>query len=175
MALIRKPASPQFLRLREMTLANIAKDDWVLGRAETKPDAAGVDELRTALTRLYCEESIRQWDGLLGDVGVVSFSAPDQGARVANLMGSQNSPLRALIDGGGERDARSSRRSQARTPAAGKFDALRKSLGGAEGRTQPAASADSAALVNTHFQALHDLAGKPGATSGAPSTTPSVH
>ncbi|MFT4434583.1 type VI secretion system membrane subunit TssM [Caballeronia sp. 15715] len=157
----------QFLRLREMTLASIAKDDWVLGRAETKPDAAGVDELRTALTRLYCEESIRQWDGLLGDVGVVSFSAPDQGARVANLMGSQNSPLRALIE------AASSETTfvapVAGTDAgAGKFDALRKSLGGAGEQTQPVASTDNAALVNTHFQALHDLAGKPGATSGAP-------
>jgi len=156
-----------FLRLREMTLANIAKDDWVLGRAETKPDAAGIDELRTALTRLYCEESIRQWDGLLGDVGVVSFSAPDQGARVANLMGSQNSPLRALITAAAL-ETTFVAPAASTDAAAGKFDALRKSLGGAEGQTQPAASADSAALVNTHFQALHDLAGKPGATSGAP-------
>jgi type VI secretion system protein ImpL len=158
-----------FRRLREMALANISKDDWVLGRAETRPDAAGVDELRTALTRLYCEESIRQWDGLLGDVGVVPFSAPDQGARVANLLGSQNSPLRALIQA-------ASRETTFAPPAAraddapGKFDALRKSIGGAleQGQNRPAATPGTATLVDTHFQALHDLAGKPDGASAAP-------
>ena len=77
-----------FVRLREVALADLSQ-----GRLGARPrgDEAGsppaTDELRAALTRLYCEETIRQWDGLLADVGVVPFSAPDQGARIANLLG----------------------------------------------------------------------------------------
>ncbi|WP_322029022.1 type VI secretion system membrane subunit TssM [Paraburkholderia sp. J76] len=86
-----------FVRLRENALANLSKDDWVLGAGQTHTDAQSSDALRAALTRLYSDEAIRQWDALLADIRVVPFSTPDEGARIANLLGSANSPLRALI------------------------------------------------------------------------------
>ncbi|SPB13805.1 putative lipoprotein [Caballeronia novacaledonica] len=139
-----------FVRLREAALANLSKDDWVLGNVQTRADAQSADALRTALTRLYSEETIRQWDALLADIGVVPFAAPDQGARVANLLGAPNSPLRALIQG-------IARETTFTPPAAqpGKLDTIRKSIG--VDADQPAAPT----LVDTHFQGLHDLAGAP--------------
>jgi type VI secretion system protein ImpL len=153
-----------FLRLREAALADMTRDDWVFGRAQTPPDAAGVDALRTALTRLYCEESIRQWDGLLADVGVVPFGAPDQGARIANLLASPTSPLRALVQAAA-RETTFAPPAAPSDPAVNRLDALRKGLGGASGQdhAQSAGNTDTARLVDSHFQALHDLAGKGGA------------
>ena len=146
----------EFVRLREIALANVSKDDWVLGRAQSKPGAAATDELRGALTQLYADEMIRQWDALLNDVGVVPFSAPDQGARIANLLGAAKSPLRDLIQAA----ARETTLAPATPADTGKLDELKKSLGAKLG--QPAAAAQAAPdtdPVDVHFQALHDLAG----------------
>jgi type VI secretion system protein ImpL len=151
-----------FLRLREAALADVSKDDWVLGHAETRPDSGATDDLRTALTRLYSEESIRQWDGLLGDITVVPFAEPDQGARVANLLGSSTSPLRLLIQAAA-RETTFVPAASAPDPASGKVDAVRRSIGGAleQQSNQAAQNATSTTLVDTHFQALHDLVGAP--------------
>jgi type VI secretion system protein ImpL len=143
-----------FVRLREAALADLSKDDWVLGRAQARPDPAGTDALRAALTRLYSEETIRQWDGLLADVGVVPFSAPDQGARVANLLGSPASPLRGLIQGA----ARETTFTPAPAPP-GKLDALKQNIG--KTLATGAEQAPAPTLVDTHFQPLHELAGPP--------------
>ncbi|WP_250517078.1 type VI secretion system membrane subunit TssM [Caballeronia sp. INDeC2] len=142
-----------FARLREGALANLTKDDWVLGNGQSREDpqnAQNADTLRAALTRLYSEEAIREWDALLADIGVVPFTAPDEGARVANLLGSPNSPLRALIQA-------IARETTLTPPAAqpGKLDTIKQSIGVDTDR--PAAPT----LVDTHFQALHDLAGAP--------------
>lgn len=143
-----------FMRLREAALADLLKDDWALGRGETRTDPAGTDALRAALTRLYCEETIRQWDGLLADVGVVPFAAPDQGARIANLLGSPASPLRGLIQAA----ARETTFTSAPVPP-GKLDALKQNLGKALVTGPGAGQGPAPTLVDTHFQPLHDLAG----------------
>ncbi|MFM0363475.1 type VI secretion system membrane subunit TssM [Paraburkholderia sediminicola] len=145
-----------FVRLREAALADLSKDDWVLGRGEARPDPAGTEALRAALTRLYCEETIRQWDGLLADVGVVPFSAPDQGARIANLLGAPASPLRGLIQGA----ARETTFTPAPAPP-GKLDSLKQNLGRALATEAGAGQAPAPTLVETHFQPLHELAGSP--------------
>jgi type VI secretion system protein ImpL len=157
-----------FVRLRELALAGAGKNDWVLGHADPAPGSASADDLRNALTQVYCEQYIRAWDALLGDIGVVPFSAPDQGARIANLMASGHSPLRALI-------LAAARETTLTPPASaadpGKLDALRNSVGGvfaAGSVTSPAAQPAQPTAVDVHFQALHDFAGKPGATSGTP-------
>jgi type VI secretion system protein ImpL len=146
-----------FVRLREAALADLSKDDWVLGRADAHPDAAGTDALRAALTRLYSEEAIRRWDGLLADVGVVPFSAPDQGARIANLLGSPASPLRGLIQDA----ARETTFTPPPAPPApqGKPDALRQNFGKSLATGGEAQEAPVPTLVDTHFQPLHELAG----------------
>jgi type VI secretion system protein ImpL len=155
-----------FVRLRERAIADAGKDDWVLGHADSAATATSTDDLRGALTRLYSEQYIRAWDALLGDIGVVPFSAPDQGARIANLMASGHSPLRALILAA----ARETTLTPPAPPPAdpGKLDALRNSVGGAFGAASGTPAAAQPTLVDTHFQALHDFAGKPGASSGTP-------
>ncbi|RKE36304.1 type VI secretion system protein ImpL [Paraburkholderia sp. BL23I1N1] len=145
-----------FVRLREAALADLSKDDWVLGRAEARPDPGGTDALRAALTQIYSEQTIRQWDGLLADVAVVPFSAPDQGARIANLLGSPTSPLRGLIQAA----ARETTFTPAPAPP-GKLDALKQNLGNTLGTGGGAAAAPAPTLVDTHFQPLHELAGPP--------------
>jgi type VI secretion system protein ImpL len=157
-----------FVRLRESALANIPKDDWVLGRTQAQPTSGGIEELRSTLTQLYSDEYIRQWDALLGDVSVVAFATPDQGARVANLLAAQNSPLRALTQAA----ARETTLAPASSDAAdGKFDVLKKTIGGALGQAPaqgPGGATGASDTVDGHFQALHDLAGKANGSNGAP-------
>jgi len=154
-----------FARLRELALVNAGKDDWVLGHVDSAPGAASNDDLRGAVTQLYFEQYISAWDALLGDIGVVPFSAPDQGARIANLMASGHSPLRALILAA----ARETTLTPLSPPAdPGKLDSLRNSVGGVFGAASSTPPPAQPTMVDLHFQALHDFAGKPGATSGTP-------
>lgn len=169
----------KFVSLRDAAVADIARDNWVLGHDESVRTPAAVDDLKAAMTQLYYDEYIRQWDALLGDVAVVPFDGVDKGARIAFALGGADSPLRALTLAAaqqttlGTADA-GSLASKAESALGGKLDAVKKRLESALGN-QPDDNAAAAPAqtnpVDAHFQALHDLAGKPGAQGPAPIDT----
>ncbi|SAK50050.1 type VI secretion system membrane subunit TssM [Caballeronia ptereochthonis] len=125
----------QYARLRDAALADVAKDAWVLGRDDVAPTPEGIAALRAALDARYFDAYVHAWDGLLDDVTVVPVTSLADGARVANELSAPDSPLGKFI------------------VAAARETTLAGSASGKQ---------NAATQVDDHFQALHQLAGKPG-------------
>ncbi|SOE89498.1 type VI secretion protein IcmF [Caballeronia arationis] len=161
----------QYTRVRDVALADVAKDAWVLGRDDVAPTPEGIAGLRAALDQRYFDAYIRAWDGLLADVTVAPFMGLSDGARVANQLSAHDSPLKKLIVAAA-RETTLADVSVGRTTSehgaqpAGPIEAARRRVAAALGsEAVPAAPAAETAPTTTpvdaHFQALHDLAGKP--------------
>jgi len=167
----------KFGQLRDEAVMDVAKDDWVLGREESVLTPTGIEDLKAGITRLYYDEYIRQWDALLNDIDVVPFDGVEKGARVANLLAAPDSPLRSLMLAAaqettlGNAKTGGSLTEQGVAALSGKLDAAKKRLESALGNQPDDAAAPPPAELNpvdAHFQALHELAGKPGATGPVP-------
>ncbi|MEM5342182.1 type VI secretion system membrane subunit TssM [Paraburkholderia azotifigens] len=161
----------KFGQLRDEAVVDVARDNWVLGREESVLTPNGIDDLKSAMTQLYYDEYIRQWDALLADVAVVPFDSVEKGARVANVLAAPDSPLKAFMLAAAQETTLGTVKTGGSLAEQGvsalnnKLDAVKKRLESALGN-QPDDTAPPPAQLNAvdaHFQALHDLAGKPGA------------
>ncbi|MBN3752010.1 type VI secretion system membrane subunit TssM [Paraburkholderia sp. Tr-20389] len=169
----------KFGQLRDEAVVDVARDNWVLGREESVLTPNAIDDLKSTMTQLYYDEYIRQWDALLADVAVVPFDGVEKGARVANVLGAPDSPLKAFMLAAAQETTLGTVKTGGSLAEQGvsalnnKLDAVKKRLESALG-SQPDETAPPPAQVNpvdAHFQALHDLAGKPGATGPVPLDT----
>ncbi|WP_213302425.1 type VI secretion system membrane subunit TssM [Paraburkholderia sacchari] len=170
----------KFLAARDAAVLDVARDNWVLGRDEQVLTPAAASDLKAAMTQLYYDEYIRQWDALLGDIAVVPFDGVDKGARVAYALGNADSPLRAVMVAAarettlGNLGLGGSLGAQAGALINGKIEAMKKKLESALGNAPDDTANSAPAQVNpvdAHFQALHDLVGKPGAPAPSPLDT----
>ncbi|BCG01804.1 type VI secretion protein IcmF (plasmid) [Paraburkholderia sp. PGU19] len=169
----------KFGQLRDEAVVDVARDNWVLGREESVLTPNGIDDLKSAMTQLYYDEYIKQWDALLADVAVVPFDGVEKGARVANVLAAPDSPLKAFMVAASQETTLGTVKTggslaeQGAAVLGNKLDAVKKRLENALG-SQPDDAAPPPAQVNpvdAHFQALHDLAGKPGAAGPVPLDT----
>ncbi|MGT2475778.1 type VI secretion system membrane subunit TssM [Paraburkholderia terrae] len=169
----------KFGQLRDEAVIDVARDNWVLGREESVLTPNGIDDLKSAMTQLYYDEYIKQWDALLADVAVVPFDGVEKGARVANVLAAPDSPLKAFMLAASQETTLGTVKTGGSLVEQGvgalgnKLDAVKKRLENALGN-QPDDAAPPPAQVNpvdAHFQALHDLAGKPGAAGPVPLDT----
>ncbi|WP_296653535.1 type VI secretion system membrane subunit TssM [Paraburkholderia sp.] len=170
----------KFLSLRDVAVVDMARDNWVLGRDEQVHTQQAAEDLKSAMTQLYFDEYIRQWDALLADIEVVPFGSVDKGARVAYALGNADSPLRTVMVAAAQETTLGNTGERSLSAAAGamlngKIDAMKKRLESALGN-QPddSGAAPAPAQVNpvdAHFQPLHDLVGKPGAQGPSPLDT----
>jgi type VI secretion system protein ImpL len=170
----------KFLTLRDAAVLDVARDNWVLGHDEQVLTPEAANDLKAAMTQLYYDEYIRQWDALLSDIDVVPFDGVDKGARVAYALGNADSPLRAVMVAAaqettlGNINEGGSIGAQAGALLNGKVQALKQKLENALGNA-PEDNANAAPAqtnpVDAHFQALHDLVGKPGAQGPSPLDT----
>jgi type VI secretion system protein ImpL len=169
----------KFGQLRDEAVVDVAKDNWVLGREESVLTPNGIDDLKSAMTQLYYDEYIKQWDALLADVAVVPFDGVEKGARVANVLAAPDSPLKAFMLAASQETTLGTVKTGGSLVEQGvgalgnKLDAVKKRLENALGN-QPDDAAPPPAQVNpvdAHFQALHELAGKPGAAAPVPLDT----
>ncbi|PVX75211.1 type VI secretion system membrane subunit TssM [Paraburkholderia unamae] len=170
----------KFLSLRDAAVLDIARDNWVLGRDEQVLTPQAAEDVKSAMTQLYYDEYIREWDALLGDIDVVPFDGIDKGARVAYALGNADSPLRAVMVAAAQETTLGNigdvtLAAQAGAVLGGKIDAMKKRLESALGN-QPddSGAAPAPAQINpvdAHFQPLHDLVGKPGAQGPSPLDT----
>jgi type VI secretion system protein ImpL len=169
----------KFGQLRDEAVVDVARDNWVLGREESVLTPNGIDDLKSAMTQLYYDEYIKQWDALLADVTVVPFDGVEQGARVASVLAAPDSPLRGFMLAAAQETTLGTVKTGGSLAGQGvaalgnKLDAVKKRLENALGNP-PDETAPPPAQVNpvdAHFQALHDLAGKPGAAGPVPLDT----
>lgn len=159
----------RFLEASKAALSSVAAERWVLARQEA--DAGDPVAMQQVLLRLYYDDYIAQWEALLADVTVRPFDNMEQGARVANLLGGADSPLRKFLLAasrettlGGAANAGKPAVPPVGAGAARKLGDYTKRLQGVLGTAPAAAGSGAPAMhpVDAHFEALHKL------TTGTP-------
>lgn len=151
----------RFLEASKEALSGVAAERWVLARQEAAAGDAAA--MRQALLALYYDDYIAQWDALLADVAVRPFDTMEQGARVANLLGGADSPLRKFLLAASRETTLGGTDKPAAPPAVpGKLGAYTKRLQGMLGNAPAPAAASGVHPVDAHFDALHKL------TAGTP-------
>ena len=158
----------KFLELSQAAAGEVDKERWVLAQQEGGAGAADAGQVRQAVLALYYDDYIAQWDRLLDDVTVAPFTSLEQGARVANLLGGADSPLRKFLVAASKETTLGTAKATSMPAAAGavvgKLDAYKRRLANAlgSGGTATAAPAPVINPVDAHFDNLHKLtAGNP--------------
>ncbi|MFB9241859.1 type VI secretion system membrane subunit TssM [Massilia antarctica] len=146
-----------FLGLLDHAVAAEVADGWVLERRD-----AG---LKAAVLRLYADDYIAQWDGLLADIALAPVDSIDGAVRTLNALAGSESPLRKLLQAA----ATQTRLESAGRKAAGAVGgfALQQAVQMTTRRVQAAlsapvqppalAAAPAAHPVDLHFARLHRL------------------
>jgi type VI secretion system protein ImpL len=81
----------------DLAITDVARDNWVLDRRETVASVEDAAQIKAAVTQMYYDEYIRQWDALLADVVLQPFGGLDQAARNVGLLSGPESPLRKFL------------------------------------------------------------------------------
>ena len=158
-------------------IVDITRDGWVLAQQESALTISNAMQTKTLVQQLYFDEYIRQWDLLLVDIIIVPLTSLDQSARVTNVLGSADSPLRKFLQAVAREttlDAASARKvaaASATNIVKRKLDAARQKLESTLMTSlDPLAPTrvDTINPVDRHFTPLHILVGPPGALTGAP-------
>jgi type VI secretion system protein ImpL len=128
--------------------AQVAGESWVLG-TQAAVSTAQLGTLEQDVVQLYGDDVTRRWDAVLADLAPAPLGTPAQGAEALYVLGSPQSPLRAL------------------------FASAVKALTFAAPPVQPAAAKvgvplpandDAARALDARFAALRDFVGNgPGA------------
>ena len=72
-----------------------ARDDWVWG--EGGVSARSTAKLAAEVTDLYEQDYSAEWDGILDDFELVSFSTVEQTAEALKMLAGSTSPVRGLL------------------------------------------------------------------------------
>jgi type VI secretion system protein ImpL len=160
----------------DLAIADVAKDNWVLDKRETVASIEDAAQLKSAVTQMYFDEYIRQWDALLADVVLQPFGGLDQAARSVNLLSGPESPLRKFLQA-------ASRQTTLEKVATAKSgvelasnavrdlrDAARLRLEAALGSAPEAQKVAAASRnpVDAHFDSLHKMVEAGAAPGGTP-------
>ncbi len=86
-----------FQKQSHALVAQVRKESWVLGTDRDDLSRAELEQLDSGLLKLYLDDYIRRWDGLLSDLRIVPFRSITQGAEVADLLSGPKSPMRQLL------------------------------------------------------------------------------
>ncbi|USU14966.1 type VI secretion system membrane subunit TssM [Paraburkholderia fungorum] len=152
----------QFLARRDLAVADVVKDNWILGKDEAVTDPAAVEQLNAQVLELYYDDYIRRWDAFLSDVGIVPFHDLDQAACVVNVLAQPTSPLKKFLSvAAKETTLGDVKQTTLIDTAKGKLDSVKKKLESALASSDDAAPAPAATLqnpVDLHFDSLHQLA-----------------
>ncbi|MCP5444560.1 MAG: type VI secretion system membrane subunit TssM [Chromatiaceae bacterium] len=76
----------------------LLEEKWVLGPGfEQRNDEIDLAALSAQVKRLYYDEYISVWDGLLSDLRIIPFSNLNQAVEALNILSGPNSMLRRLL------------------------------------------------------------------------------
>ena len=167
----------KFSELGVQALVDVTRDSWVLAQQESALTVGNAVQTRALVQQLYFDEYIRQWDMLLADIVIVPLTSLDQSARVMNMLGSADSPLRKFLQAVAREttlEAGSARKVAVASVTAivkRKLDAAKSKLESALSTSiDPALPTTTKNInpVDAHFAALHRYIGTPGASASAP-------
>ena len=73
-------------------------ENWVLaGTGQPQPTDADLDRLQSDMLKLYEDDDIDTWDGLLRDIRVVPLTSLDQAVEATKPLSGPNSPMKLLV------------------------------------------------------------------------------
>lgn len=73
-------------------------ENWVLGRAlNAEPSPAELGRLKADLLRLYYDDAIAAWEGVLRDVTLQPLGQLDRAVEMTKALSGPNSPLKLLV------------------------------------------------------------------------------
>ena len=159
------------------SIADVAKDNWVLDYQEAAITKNADASLKAAVLQLYYLDYIKQWDGLLTDVKIAPFTGLDQAARVTNALSGSESPLLIFLKAAARETTLDGLKNTKTTTQViddvvkGRLDAARKKLQAAmgTGNDEPmTGDVKVSNAVDIHFQALHKLVNGTGGASPVP-------
>ncbi len=77
-----------------------ASESWVLGKqVEVDPNSPQALSLSNDVIKLYSDDYIRTWDGLIADIDVEPLGSIQQAAQTMYILSSPQSPMRDLLTG----------------------------------------------------------------------------
>jgi type VI secretion system protein ImpL len=160
----------------DLAIADVVKDNWVLDRREAVGGVDDAAQVKVAVTQMYYDEYIRQWDALLADVVLARFAGLDQAARSMNLLSGPDSPLRKFLQAAARQTtlekagATKSGVEMASKAVTDLRDAARRRLEAAFGNAPQVQTAGAAPRnpVDVHFDKLHKLVAAGDGQGGAP-------
>jgi type VI secretion system protein ImpL len=137
------------------------EDGWVWGQ-DTLASIATAKNLGSAVTVLYEQDYIKQWDALVDDIEFVSFRTIAETNEALRILTSPTSPLRGLV---GVIAANTTLVEKTPTPAAsGVIEQTRQKLAGKIGSVLGSAqeavslpSMEPGMIVTAHFQPIREL------------------
>jgi len=166
---------PAYSALRDMAVAHVNQDHWVLDKDESAGIAGVPASLKTALDRLYFGQYIAAWEGLLNDIELLPLPKSEDSASLVRLLAGADSPLRLFLQAAATQTTLHVRTTgagsaRAEAPAVGWFGKFKQFITSPfQSKPEPqkavaAAPLDVAAAnpVDRHFEALHQLVSGPG-------------
>ncbi len=73
-------------------------ESWVLaGTGQPQPTDADLSRLQSDMLKLYEDDDIDAWDGLLRDIAIVPMTSLDQAVDATKALSGPNSPLKLLV------------------------------------------------------------------------------
>jgi type VI secretion system protein ImpL len=160
----------------DLAIADVVKDNWVLDRRESVGSLDDAAQVKVAVTQMYYDDYIRQWDTLLGDVVLAPFAGLDQAARSMSLLSGPESPLRKFLQAASRQTTlekvatAKSGVEMASSAVKDLRDAAKRRLEAALGSTPELQKAAAAPRnpVDAHFDRLHKMVEAGDAGGGAP-------
>lgn len=87
-----------FLPKSKQLAKQVADESWILGPHQIQPSGEELTQLNEDVQKLYVDEFVREWQTLLSDVRIAHFSEAPQAAQILNILSSDQSPLRLLLE-----------------------------------------------------------------------------
>ncbi|MDQ5908898.1 MAG: type secretion system protein ImpL [Pseudomonadota bacterium] len=90
---------PFFLNVSPKLVGQLADDSWVLGSSlQISTNPAEQQRVADEVCRLYMNDFLQQWQGLLTDVQIKSFTTLEAALDILQVLSAPTSPLRTLMD-----------------------------------------------------------------------------
>jgi len=87
----------QFLPRSKELAQQLAQESWILGPHQVNPSGEQLAQLNDDIHKRYLDDFIWEWDTLLSDIGVASFSNLAQAVEILNILSGDRSPLRLFL------------------------------------------------------------------------------
>lgn len=153
----------QFMQNINRLVLSQANNNWVFG-TEQKVEKLNIKRLEEDVLKLYLQDYIKQWDALLEDIQIKSFSSQKQMIEVLNIISGDHSPIKLFLGAVDLETSMNCLEEDKQTilgKAESKLNDARSSLdrlmrNRSENSSVPA-SVVTTNLVVDHFKGLHEL------------------